>query len=414
MVLALAIGLATPAFAQQPVETVTFDEAITRALEKNPTVAIASTNILRSEALLAQARAQTLPRVGVSATNTTLDTGREFSGQVVQPQNQTVFGLNATLPIGPAQWAARTQAMDQVEIARLSVRDTRRQIAMATASAYLAIITAKRQVDVVNTAIETARGQLDYNTRRREGGVGSRLNELRSSQLLSSTQAQLAVLQLAVRRAQEALGVLIVANGPADENGEPAFEVPQEAAEGEWLPHRADVRVLTAQRNANERIVNDSRRDWWPVASVTFGPQLLTPAGIFQASRTWSFSMQLSQPLFEGGQRRGLRRQRESVFEASKLSLQQLEIEARSEVRIARAAIEARERALAAARQAAQTANEVLKITIIAFEAGSTTNLEVIDAQRSARDAEALAIVAEDAVRQARLELLVALGRFPK
>ena len=151
-----------------------------------------------------------------------------------------------------------------------------------------------------------------------------------------------------------------------------------------------------------------------PLAAVTFGPQLLTPAGLFQPSRTWALSMQVSQPLFEGGQRKGLRRQRESVFEASRLSLEQLEIEARSEVRIARAAIESRERALASARQAAQTANEVLKITIVAFDAGSTTNSEVIDAQRSARDLELVVVQAEDAVRQARLDLLVALGMFPK
>jgi outer membrane protein TolC len=56
----------------------------------------------------------------------------------------------------------------------------------------------------------------------------------------------------------------------------------------------------------------------------------------------------------------------------------------------------------------------VLKITVIAFEAGSTTNIEVIDAQRSARDQDLIVAQAEDAVRQARLELLVALGRFPK
>ena len=430
ILLAIGLTLAAPALAQDSggttqdsrlrtqdtgvVDRVTFDEAIARAIEKNPSIAIASTSILRSEALLQQARAATLPRVGITATNTTLDTGREFSGQVVQPQNQTIFGLNATLPIGPAQWAQRAQAMDQLEIARLSVTDARRQIAVATASAYLAIIAQKRQVDVITTAIETARGQLEYNTRRREGGVGSRLNELRSSQLLSATQAQLEVLRLSVRRAQEALGVLLAANGPVDENGEPAFEMPQDDAETEWLPNRPDVRVLIAQRDANERIVNDSRRDWWPVASATFGPQLLTPAGIFQPSRTWSLSLQLSQPLFEGGQRRGLRGQREALFEASKLSVEQLQIEARSEVRLARATIEARERALAAAREAAATASEVLKITVIAFEAGSTTNIEVIDAQRSARDQESAVAVAEDAVRQARLDLLVALGRFPK
>ena len=349
----------------------------------------------------------------MSATNTTLDTGREFSGQTVQPQNQTVLGLNATLPIAPSQWALKAQALDQVAIARLSVTDTRRQIAVATASAYLAIIAQKRLVEVSLSAIETARSQLEYNTRRREGGVGSRLNELRSSQLVSSNEAGLEVLRFAVRRSQEALGVLLAANGPVDAGGEPPFEIPQETAEAEWLPNRPDIKVLIAERDANERVVNDSKKDWWPLAAVTFGPQLLTPAGLFQPSRTWALSMQVSQPLFEGGQRKGLRRQRESVFEASRLSLEQVQIEARSEVRIARAAIESRERALVSARQAAETANEVLKITIVAFDAGSTTNIEVIDAQRASRDLEALVVLAEDAVRQARLDLLVALGRFP-
>jgi outer membrane protein TolC len=316
--------------------------------------------------------------------------------------------------LAAAQWAARAQAMDQVEIARLSQTDTRRQIAVATASAYLTVIAQKRQVEVITTAIETARGQLEYNTRRREGGVGSRLNELRSSQLLSATQAQLEGLQLNVRRAQEALGVLLAANGPVDVSGEPAFEIPGDVAEAEWLPARPDIRVFTEQRRANERIVNDSRLDWWPSASVTFGPQILTPAGLFQPSRTWSLSVQLSQPIFEGGQRASLRKQRQALFESSTLSLTRAEIAARSEVRIARAAVDARERALAAARQAATTANEVLKITIVAFDAGSTTNIEVIDAQRSARDQESVVAQAEDAVRQARLDLLVALGRFPR
>jgi HAE1 family hydrophobic/amphiphilic exporter-1 len=415
ILLAVGLALATPAFGQDvaPVETVTFDEAIARALEKNPTVAIAATNILRSEALLQQARAGTQPRVSATITNTTLDSGRSFGDQTVQPRNQSLFGLSASMPFAAAQWAARVQAMDQVEIARLSVAETRRQVAVATASAYLAVIAQKRQVEVSQTAIETARRQLDFNTRRREGGVGSRLNELRSAQILAATQALLEVLRLNVVRAQEALGVLLAANGPVDVTGEPSFEVPSEMPETEWLPNRPDVRVFTAQRAANERIVTDSRKDWWPAASVNFGPQLLTPSGLFQPSRTWSLSLQLSAPLFDGGQRRGLRRQREAIFEASTLSLAQLQIEARSEVRNARAAVAARERALASAREAVAAANEVLKITIIAFDAGATTNIEVIDAQRSARDQELVMVQVEDGLRQARLDLLVALGRFP-
>ncbi len=424
----LALLTATPALAQmQPratgadaaalrtMDTVTFDEAIARAVEKNPSIAIAAANILRSEAILQQARSATLPRVGATVTNTTLDTGRSFGDQTVTPRNQSVFGVSASAPLlAAAQWAARTQAMDQVEIARLSTAETRRQVAIATASAYLAVIAQKRQIEVSLTAIETARGQLDYNTKRREGGVGSRLNELRSAQILASNEALLEIFRLNVRRAQEALGVLLAANAPVDVSGEPAFEVPAEPAESDWLAGRADVRLFGAQREASDRVMRDSPKDWWPTGSVSFDPQLLTPSGIFQPSRTWRLTFQLSQPIYDGGERRAQRRQREADLQASTSSFEQAQIQARSEVRIARAAVEAQERALSRARQAAQSGNEVLKITIVAFDAGSTTNIEVIDAQRTVRDLETAVAQAEDAVRQARLELLVALGRFPK
>ena len=76
-------------------------------------------------------------------------------------------------------------------------------------------------------------------------------------------------------------------------------------------------------------------------------------------------------------------------------------------------AIRATERAGEYARLAAQQANEVLQITDVAFREGATTNIEVIDAQRRARDAETAAAMADDAARHARLELLVASGRFP-
>ena len=68
-------------------------------------------------------------------------------------------------------------------------------------------------------------------------------------------------------------------------------------------------------------------------------------------------------------------------------------------------------RSTAPAASADETA-EVLRITTTAFEVGATTNLEVIDAQRSDLDANTAAELAEGAVRRARLDLLVALGRF--
>ncbi len=82
-------------------------------------------------------------------------------------------------------------------------------------------------------------------------------------------------------------------------------------------------------------------------------------------------------------------------------------------MRTAREAIASAERFLASARAAAEQAQQVVDIVNISFRAGGATNIEVIDAERVARDADNAVAVAEDSLRRARLDLLTALGRFP-
>jgi outer membrane protein TolC len=99
--------------------------------------------------------------------------------------------------------------------------------------------------------------------------------------------------------------------------------------------------------------------------------------------------------------------------EAARLRLEARENEARSELRVALEAVRRTERIVAAIGLAADSAREALRITEIAYRAGATTNIEVVQAQQTARNAEIEAAVAEDRLRQARLDLLVALGQFP-
>lgn len=418
--LVVAALLACPArAAAQPAapvrERVTFDEAVARALAKNPTVAQAATAIVRAEGFLQQARAATRPSINAGIGTTVLDSGRGFDGQVVQPRTQTLLSADATMPVlAASRWAAATQVRDQIDIARLSVTDVRKEIASATAQAYLAIITDQRQVEVNLRARETAQAHLEYAQKRLAGGAGTRLNELRAAQEVASDEARLENARLAARRAQEALGVLMAADGPVDAAAEPAFEVPALADEPAWMAARPDLQLFAAAGRAAERTSRDSFKDYFPTVFASFDPQVVTPSGLFQPSRTWRLTFSASQPIFDAGQRKGLARVREAAAASSRFQLTSAEIQARSEVRIAQESVGSTERALASVRLAAQQAQEVLSITNTAFQAGATTNLEVIDAQRSARDAEAAAAIGEDAVRRARLELLIALGRFPQ
>jgi outer membrane protein TolC len=412
--LAACLLLMSASAIAQPIPAVTLDEAVAQALERNPTVRQAAAAILRAEALLLQARTVSQPSVSATSATTLLDGARGFDEFVTQPRTQTLLSASVSYPVLAAgRWAARTQAEDQVRVAEIGTGEVRRQVAIATASAFLAVIAQKRQVEVNERARETAQAHLDFARARLEAGAGSRLNELRAAQEVATSDVLVEAARLAVRRAQEALGVLLAADAAVDAAAEPVFEVPPAPAGEEWLRGRTDVRLFEAQRDAAARVFQDSRKDWVPTGTVSFEPQLLTPAGLFQPSRTWRAVLLFSVPVFDGGQRRAVARQREVAVESASLALSEVELRARADLRTARAAVESTERALTSARLAAQHATDVVRISDVAFRAGATTNLEVIDAVRRARDAETAAAQAEDRVRQARLDLLVALGRFP-
>jgi outer membrane protein TolC len=410
-----ALVWAANAIAQTAPPKVTFEEAVRTALEKNPGVAEAAQSILRAEALLQQSRTVYRPTLGGSAVTNILDSERGFDEFVVQPQVQSVFGAALSYPLlAASRWAARAQAEDQVRVARLSVGEVRQQIAVATAQAYLAINAAERQVEVNVRALENAQAHLDYARALLQGGAGSRLNELRAAQEFATDEVLVEATRLALRRAQEALGVLMAADGPIDAAGEPSFPVPTDATADAWMADRPDVQLFTAQVEAADRVYRDSWKDWVPAATAAFQPQVIAPAGLFQPARTWSGLVAFDLPIFDAGLRRAIKRQREVARDTARIQLTDVQLRARAEARTARASLDSAQRALEKARVAAQHAADVLRITDLAFRAGATTNLELVDAQRRARDADTAVTIAEDRVRQYRLDLLVALGRFPQ
>ena len=129
------------------IERVTFDEAVRRALERNPTVGEAAQAILRAEALLDDARTVFHPSLDGVVGTTVIDAPRGFAGNVTQPRTQTSFGAAISYPLlAPARWAEKTQAADQVGVARFSAEDVKKQIGLAAAEAYFAVLNEQRQL----------------------------------------------------------------------------------------------------------------------------------------------------------------------------------------------------------------------------------------------------------------------------
>jgi outer membrane protein TolC len=413
--LVVICALAPMAAAAQGIEAITFEEAIRRAVTNNPTMQQAAAGILRANALLQQTRALTLPSVNATLTTNAIGPVPEFAGQTIVPRTQLNAGVALAAPVlQPVLWAQRTQAADQVTVSERASDEARRQIAITTADAYLQVIAMRRQLELNERARENAQAHYDYSRQRFEGGLGSRLNALRAQQALSTDEARVEAARLGVRTAQEALGVLVAAAGPIDAAGDPSFEVPAETSgEVQAIGGRTDIRLFAARESAAQRVLNDSWREYLPSVTALFTPQVLAPSGLFAPSRSWTISFVGSVPIFEFGERRGRKVERQALLDSVRAERADAERQASSEVRRAREAVKIGERALERARSAAEQAMEVVRITDVAFREGATTNIEVIDAQREARDAETGAAIAEDAVRRARLDLLVAIGRFP-
>jgi outer membrane protein TolC len=397
-----------------PTERVTFDEAIRRAVEKNPSAAIAAAGILRAQALMAEARSAARVQVNGTVTTTTLNSGVEFQGSTVTPQNQLTAGIDVRIPLyAPARWARTAQADDAQQAARLNADEARRQTSLATADAYLTIIARRRVVDANVRARGVAKAHFDYAHELLERGAGSRLNELRAQQEVSLDEGLVESSRLALYRAQEALGVLLVADRPIDASDEPLFVITDDIQNLEAGPWRTDLKLFATEQQAAERVLGDSSKDRLPYLEGIFQPSTTYPSQFFLPQNSWRFLMQLSVPIFDSGQRQSQRLERQAAVDVSRATSARAVTMARSEVRAAREAIASADRGLASARAAADQAKQVVDIVNISFRAGAATNIEVIDAQGRARDADTAVGVSEDTLRRARLELLTALGRFP-
>jgi outer membrane protein TolC len=163
---------------------------------------------------------------------------------------------------------------------------------------------------------------------------------------------------------------------------------------------------------AADRVVRDSWTAWFPTGNAFFSPQYVTPRGGFEPARTWRALFQLQIPIYDGTLAPA-KRAHVAERESARFRFEGVKVQARAEARLAQEAVTRHEEMVATSRRSAEAAAETLHISEIAYRAGATSNIEVVQAQETARNAEILQAVAEDRLRQARLDLLTARGEFP-
>ncbi|HEX7508987.1 MAG TPA: TolC family protein [Polyangia bacterium] len=410
-------------------EKISLTEAVRRALARNPTAVVAMQEIRRAEALLVQARAGAMPSLMANGTLLRLDSDRLLSSpgspatataaavppssRNISPKNQQSANLVLNVPlVAPHAWTVWSESSANLATFKASSEDIRRTLATSVARSYLLIISQKRQVDINARSVATDRSHYDYTHTRFAGGVGNRVDEVRAAQQLAADQAQFSASFTALARAREALGVLLAEESPVDTlddvslpDGSTNFE--------DAASRRQDVLAAKARALIAEKIRKDSWADYTPVVNAQFQPFFQHPATLTLPETGWQAMLVLSFPLIEGGIRVGQKRERDALLAEARAQYDGLLRQTRSDIRVAVEETRRADEAMRSSNAAAELAHQALDLANLAYHAGATTNIEVIDAERRARDADSAVVISEDTVRQARLDLLVAAGQFP-
>ena len=215
-------------------------------------------------------------------------------------------------------------------------------------------------------------------------------------------------------RAQEALGVIVGALGPLDASEEPDFDV-QQGAEGfaSAEVRRQDLQAARKRSAAADHVSRDTWVEWLPTLLANAQGFYNNPATITTPETGWQVQFVLSLPIFEGFLRVGLKDEREAIADETRVALDGTLKQVRSDLRVALEEVRRQEVALEQARLAADRARGALKLVAESYRAGATNDLDVSTAQQQSRDADLAAVIAEDRVRQGRLDLVSAVGQFP-
>ncbi len=397
------------------------DELVAAARARNADMRLAAARVLEAEGALREAGAALYPDVGAGyAYGRNRVSSRTVPAQV-QPLTRGQHQLLLSTSYEIDFWGRLSRASEAARAGLLGTRYARDVVGLslagATAQSYFGLRSLDAQLTVLDQTIRARSDSLELARARLQAGLASELDVFQAQGALSDalvqrrdTERQRALLE---RQLGQLTGQLDLTLAPGDLFKLPVPPTPPAGLPSELLDRRPDLRNAEQGLIAANAQIGIARAALFPAISLTaglgtqsaqFSDLLASGAGI------WSLGFGLTLPLFDAG-RRSARVEQAEARELQALAGYQKAIETAfrevSEGLINVGQSAATEGDLSARLQAARNA---LDLSNARYQSGYSPFLEVLDAQRTANDAE-LAFVRN---RQARLafsvDLMKALG----
>lgn len=434
----LALAVAAPmAAAQTPApRTLGLAEAITLALQQNQQLRVAAFEVAIARAQLAQARGGQVPQVtgqasvtrtqeGSATTIMFFDHGALHTITIPAP-SPNLYDARVTLQY-PLYTGGRIEA--QIALAEANARGAeatleriKQQIIFGVRQAYFQLQLAQAGLDVANRGVVQATENLRVARARVAAGASPKFDEVQADVALANALQSRVRARNGIAQAMQALaGVLnLPLNTPFALRDAFTVQPVRDSADAlvtKAVQARPEFAELAARQAAAQAGIQLAESGGKPNVVLSATGSYSNASGLFagsSGSTNWSVTLAATLNLYDGGITR------ERVREA-RLRLEQLQaIEAQQkqgvelEVRQAYLNLQSAAEELAGADALITQAQEALRIANVRFQAGVGTNLEVLNAQTAASQAEASKVQALFTYNLARAALERAVGAdFP-
>jgi outer membrane protein, multidrug efflux system len=401
------------------------DELVDAARSANSDLRLAAARVQEAEALAREAGAAFYPEVLAGAGAARNRVSRETEPPGGAPLERTQYQLLASTSFEIDFWGRYARAAEAARANLLGARYAHAVVditlAGAVAQSYFALRALDAQLAVFDEAIRLRGESLAIARARLGAGLAGELDVYQALAALADAQVQrreTARSRALVERQLAALTGRLALRLPAETLGPDLFALPVPPAPPPGLPsalleRRPDVRAAEQQLVAANALIGAARAALFPSISLTgaLGGQSAELSDLLSGgARVWSLGFGLALPIFDGG-RRSARVEQAEARRAQALAAYQRSVEnGFREVADALVSLEQAAASEAELRARLDAARNALELSTVRYESGYSAYLEVLDAQRTANDAE-LALVRNRLARLAfSVDLMKALG----
>jgi len=405
------LGLAATAGAQQPppaassiAPVIALQDALTRARQYGNQIQSANLAVLQARQDTLQARAARLPSVNAFNQFIYTEGNGTPSGVFVANDGVHIYNEQAVVHQEALAFVRRgelNRALAAEAVARARVDVAARGLTQTVVQNYYAIAVAQRKYNNLQTSVQEAQRFLEITQKLEKGGEAAHSDVIRAQIDLQQRQRDLLEAQLTIDKAKIALGVLIFPNfssqfSVVDDLQQLALIPAMAEVQSQAAASSPDLAAAKASIGAAGYDISVARYAYFPSLALDFfyginANQLAfrtqhpaaDPELPYRQNLGYSAQATLNIPVWNWGATRSKIRQAELKRDQAQLDLTLAQRTLQSNVASAQAEATLAQAQLDSLRSSVDLAVESLRLTLLRYQSGESTALEVVDGQNT-------------------------------